>query len=278
VFVLSESSLYRDSWKDAAASFFPSRGLQFCSVDIFRSGGGGGTEAASLKLKSLEQSLVTDLSHLGDVGHKINTDPTTSPAHVVLIARGPIQCLVAQYFLESLPLAGLVLVDPLLLPDDGRAGKLEIRTEEDTRQWKKCLSDFVSLLECKTPQTPLGTHPSSIEKECRSPFMFPGDTTELESTSRLELALLRSLESDEQCDNSRPLKLEPGAVPVLVLYNGDHAFSDYFRICSEQTAASHCVGKGDQVPLLKIKENIESSGPDLDWTLRSIHEWYDESI
>jgi hypothetical protein len=36
--------------------------------------------------------------------------------NIVLITRGPIVSLVAQYYLESLPLAGLVMVDPILYP------------------------------------------------------------------------------------------------------------------------------------------------------------------
>ena len=63
---------------------------------------------ASFALKALERNLARDLSHLGevadvgDVGLHVpgHATPTTSSAHVVLIARGPIQCLVAQYFLE----------------------------------------------------------------------------------------------------------------------------------------------------------------------------------
>ena len=100
VLVLSESSLYSDSWRGAASAFFPSRGLQFCSIDIFRSRGSNRGDYGGASLRMLEQNLVTDLSHLGDALEGASDNPTSSPAHVVLVARGPIQCLVAQYFLE----------------------------------------------------------------------------------------------------------------------------------------------------------------------------------
>jgi len=98
--VLCESSLYNKnlSWKEYASSFFPMNGLHFSSIDIMRSSSSlqqtydDSTSPTSI-IQSLEHNLHTDISNLyGEIA--------TSSAHVVLVARGPLQCLVAQYFLE----------------------------------------------------------------------------------------------------------------------------------------------------------------------------------
>jgi len=94
--VLCESSLYNKhvSWKEYASTFFPLNGLHFSSIDIMRSSSlqqstYDDSSSPTSIIQSLENNLHTDLS---------NT--STSSAHVVLIAKGPIQCLIAQYFLE----------------------------------------------------------------------------------------------------------------------------------------------------------------------------------
>eukprot|EP00984_Skeletonema_dohrnii_P017347 scaffold7873_cov111-Skeletonema_dohrnii-CCMP3373.AAC.6 len=148
-FVLTESSLYSNStgtntsWREAFESFYPKQGLHFSSIDMLRSADESTTQITSVK--SLEQILASDLSHLA-------TSIGIGAAHTVLIARGPIQCLAAQYFLESLPLAGIVLVDPLLLPDDGRVKKQSATSSGvvDNR-WESSLQDFMSLLDGAAP-------------------------------------------------------------------------------------------------------------------------------
>lgn len=112
IMVLAESSLYKHSWRDCASSYYPSRGLHFASVDIMQqtsSYTGERDDESSLSLKTIQSNLARDLDHLSDVGGcdmhipgvgvGIASQSSTS-AHAVLIARGPIQCLVAQYFLE----------------------------------------------------------------------------------------------------------------------------------------------------------------------------------
>ncbi len=122
--------------------------------------------------ESLEATLKKDLSHIASHStpfaneeveflhqHLLPT-PTSSSnssssAHIVLIARGPIQCLVAQYYLESNPLAGLILVDPLLFPENGR-GEAATTTEKMNkkgggdsivdRRWNASFSKLMSVL------------------------------------------------------------------------------------------------------------------------------------
>lgn len=107
--VLAESSLYKHSWKDSATKFYPLNGLHFSSIDIMQSSLEEGGDHSTTTIKSLVQNLSKDLSNLGDVSSDVTYDdvhasshtlPNSSSAHVVLIARGPLQCLISQYFLE----------------------------------------------------------------------------------------------------------------------------------------------------------------------------------
>eukprot|EP00571_Detonula_confervacea_P008838 CAMPEP_0172326314 /NCGR_PEP_ID=MMETSP1058-20130122/56181_1 /TAXON_ID=83371 /ORGANISM="Detonula confervacea, Strain CCMP 353" /LENGTH=244 /DNA_ID=CAMNT_0013043067 /DNA_START=515 /DNA_END=1249 /DNA_ORIENTATION=+ len=243
--------------------------------------------------------MTKDLSHLGEVADGIgdadlyipgHAPPTSTSAHAVLIARGPVQCLIAQYFLESLPLAGLVLVDPLLLPVDGKTGKKEIESEESVTRWNTSLLDLISMLENRAPQMYNDASQSLLDGDIHPPLKLPSgmaiqpsDNTKYDSTLE-EISLLHALANDKKYKNARSLKLEPGAIPILVLYSGDHTYHDYYRICSERTAAFHtCGGKGDyfdQVSVLKIpkKSDGDESVDDLDQVMGSIYEWYDEVV
>jgi len=102
VVVLAESALYGDnnSWEGYSRSFFPSSGLHFASIDVFRRSHAAGHRPRhdGDSLDALERTMAEDLSRLGGDVHDIGD--ASSSAHVVLIARGPVQCIVAQYFLE----------------------------------------------------------------------------------------------------------------------------------------------------------------------------------
>ena len=218
---------------------------------------------------------------------------------------------------QSSPLAGLVLVDPLLLPEDGRAttkgsGKEKGKKTDHSgggmasSRWRTSLTDLISMLEGgdKAHPPPLG----GIVVD--PPLLFPVDdgasfaTTRQSSTVGGEIALLRSLLAKEEGGGalsdgtSRPLRLEPGSVPILVMYSGmDHAHADRYRICAERTAAFHtCGGSGDQfdqVPVLMVPRDVAAAaaagggggggssnggGDDVRATMRLIYEWYDEVV
>ncbi len=118
VVVLSESSFYHDgnnSWNDPSMSYFPRCGLQYANIDVFRSPTSGrrrrsnGAPHPHPTLDDLERTMAEDLSRLividdvyddEEIIEDAATTTTSDSAHVLLIVRGPIQCLVAQYFLE----------------------------------------------------------------------------------------------------------------------------------------------------------------------------------
>jgi len=164
--------------------------------------------------------------------------------------------------MHSLPLAGLVLVDPLILPNDGRLEELEPQHNNvSSSRWKSSLLELQSMLE-KTN----GLSKSSDQQ--RHPLQLPNDLNKLESS------LLNSLvQTKEECP--RKLKLESGAIPLLVMYTGDHSYHDHYRICAERTAAFHTSASlgdyFDQVSVLTVPTEQED-------TMKLIYDWYDEVV
>ena len=161
--------------------------------------------------------------------------------------------------MHSLPLAGLVLVDPLILPDDGRL--VGVEQHNVSNRWKSSLLELQSMLE-KTD----GLSKSTDEQ--RHPLQLPNDFNKLESS------LLDSLvQSKEECP--RKLKLESGSIPLLVMYTGDHSYHDHYRICAERTAAFHTSASlgdyFDQVSVLTVPTEQED-------TMKLIYDWYDEVV
>lgn len=296
--VLTESSLYHYSnshhkykWTEAFQLFYPSQGLYFSSIDLFRTKQISSSDESSapiieMSLKSLEHTLAADLSHLAStIG--------IGAAHTVLIARGPIRSLVAQYFLESLPLAGLVLVDPLLLPNDGRVknGPSQSSAEVVENRWNSSLQDLISLLDGTTPtmykhysdektfaDKNNHAHPLLLNDVWRR--MHPNTESKVATSFWEELSILDSL---SQSKDSRPLLLERGTIPMLICYSGssENEYEDYYRICAERTAAFHtCGGSGDyfdQVAVLRIPTE-DNGGDDLDILMEQIYEWYDVAV
>ena len=161
------------------------------------------------------------------------------------------------FVLCSLPLAGLILVDPLILPDDGR---LEgVNQHKVSNRWKSSLLELQSMLEETN-----GLYKSTD----RQPLQLPNDLNKLESS------MLNSLvQTKEECP--RTLKLESGSIPLLVMYTGDHSYHDHYRICAERTAAFHtCAGQSDyfnQVSVLKVPTEHED-------TMKLMYDWYDEAV
>jgi hypothetical protein len=140
--LLEDQGLYDSSWNSWLSRSLPDEhGLHYCYQAI--------------TLSSLETAL-----------SEITTDLATMPS-VVLLSRGPVVSWVAQYYLESLSLAGLIMVDPVFDPSSELLTRL-----------KNLYYD------------------ASVQ----------------------EHHLLNRIQSG---DESRPLKLEAGVIPMLVLSSID---------------------------------------------------------
>ena len=191
VLALLESTMYRNSWSDAFNSLYPNRGIHTMSIDLL--------------------SCISSTTSLAESFYRIHNELATdlSPhAEVVLVARGPLPSLIAQYYLESLPLTGLVMVDPLLIPrrDDGSSHE----------------------------------HGSTLQKSAQSllQHLSKANCFQEANTNSTETQLLDNLQHDDTSFD-RPLKLEPGCVPVKVMYTADATYGEEFRQCASLTATRH---------------------------------------
>lgn len=233
VLALIESTMYRGSWSQGFASTFPNRGVYYMSIDLFSCLSTTNNASGAESFSRMHNELASDLS---------------SHAEVVLVARGPLPCLVAQYYLESLPLSGLIMVDPLLIPKSAR-------------------NDVDS-----DPDANLQTTAQSLMQTLSGANYF--DKSSITSVSNTEMQLIDNLQHDTNTFD-RPLKLEAGCVPVRVMYTADAAYEEEVRHCAELTAARHTPdddeGMRGKVFIQKISETVEGEST----ILETIYQLYD---
>lgn len=91
------------SWSQVFRDFFPPRGVPFKYSSL-----------SNISATDDKETLISQV--MSELIHDIVQEEGSMPSSTVLVTRGPILSLVAQYYLESWPLAGLVMIDPLLLP------------------------------------------------------------------------------------------------------------------------------------------------------------------
>ena len=233
VIALLESSLYRNAWSRPFASAFPDRGVHFLSVDVFSDLSSSFTVSESFA--QMHTELATDLS---------------PHAEVTLVARGPLPCLVAQYYLESLPLSGLILADPLIVPR--RGGELD--TNDASSDNESLQSSVQSFLQT-TSQA----------------YCFDFET----NNENGETLLLGKMQQSGEYD--RPLKLEAGVVPVKVLYSGgDVSPEGEVRRCAEQTASYHTANDGNSLYGEVAVERLEER--EVESAIETVFSFHDEII
>jgi hypothetical protein len=186
--LLEDQGLYETSWQATLRESLPAKyGLHYC-----------------------HQSL-TALSSLDAALDEMSDDFATMPS-IVLLARGPLASWMAQYYLESLPLAGLIMVDPISLESSSLALLEELRTR------------------------------------------YAVD----EATQ--ELGLLDRIQSGAE---TRPLKLEAGVVPMLVLTSTNNLLLESARMTAERH--SDVDSPFGEVLLETVDEAEDLSGRICDW-------------
>jgi len=103
------------SWIEAFRSKIPrDYGMSFASVSLqmrrkLNNNGGDNN------IITAERGIAAPLS---DVMQALRDSSLPGVSDAVLVARGPVSSLCAQYYLESFSLKGLVMIDPILLDDD----------------------------------------------------------------------------------------------------------------------------------------------------------------
>lgn len=105
--LVEDQGLYHTSWSSYLRDALPNEyGLHFCKQQI--------------TLSSMEASLA-----------EMTSDLEAKPS-VVLLARGPAVSWVAQFYLEDLPLSGLIMVDPVFEPSMELLEELNSMYSEDS--------------------------------------------------------------------------------------------------------------------------------------------------
>jgi hypothetical protein len=190
--VLTEDHTFYESdpsWQTCFGLSFPrDYGIHFSKMDL-------------QNFTSLEAGLVEMEQDLG------------SEMNVVLVTKGPLVSWLAPYYLESLPLSGLVMVDPIEL------------TRESARDLKR---------------------------------LYPPDASEHEVLDRICRG-----------DDSRPLLLEPGVLPILVLSTRVDFVHDAIQVATRHSDPDSSFGR------YTVKE---VDGTDEDEIANLIHRWIDDSV
>lgn len=190
--VLTEDHLFYESdpsWQTSFGQRFPrDYGIQFSKMDLqnFTSLAAG--------LVEMEQDLGTEMN-------------------VVLVTKGPLVSWLAPYYLESLPLSGLVMVDPIELTRD-------------------------SARDLKTLYPPDATEQEVLDRICRG-------------------------------EDSRPLLLEPGVLPMLVLSTRVDFVHDASQVAARHSDPDGSFGR------YTVKE---IDGTDEDEIADLIHWWIDDNV
>ena len=109
IILTQDAGVYDDSWSHDFTHQLPTQ---------------HGMAVAELTLSST--NTTNPNTTMAEALQELSADLTRNTHNTVLVARGPWMAWLAQFYLESLPLAGLVLVDPLPLDDRNSFNQLDM--------------------------------------------------------------------------------------------------------------------------------------------------------
>jgi len=197
--LLVESTIHpkdhSSSWSDTFGQEFPQNGISFHVSNLFSKNDTAVSSSTEISndppqfFYQCESALVQDMEELCD-------------PNIIVITRGPIPSLIAQYFLESRSMAGLVMMDPFLVPF----------SKDDLQSSAQIYSKY------------LQQHGSSFEVH--------GGTNYNTEYQMIQSILPPNLGGME---NPRILRLEPGSVPMFILYSNQHHFPENIQHNQEQS-------------------------------------------
>lgn len=116
VVLMEDESLYPNLWRHDFQALVPrDYGMSFASIN---EGTGQGSNNVSIDADAVTSDRTDSM---GSFSRRLEILKTTLPPinDAVLVSRGPLSSLCAQYYLESFSLQGLVMVDPILLDQRG---------------------------------------------------------------------------------------------------------------------------------------------------------------
>jgi len=266
--VLSEGAYSKNAyfplWEKQFSDYLPKRGIHFLSVDIFN---------------SVREKVINRKSSLGELDKEMydpfricdnelanNIELMTG---AVLIARGGLSCLIAQYYLESRSLAGLVLVDPVLTPDTVRDDNANYQTQRlnssASRYFKTARFQYENDgQDVVSPDGIVTNDDAALTMNCSS-------SQRMKETENHLLQWLQLKGSKGQ----RLLRLEKGSVPTLVLCSVGHDEEAFYQECAKYTASLH---NDENSPWGKVDIRQINVLESPNMVAKQILEWYDENI
>lgn len=173
-----------NSWKGYFQQEFPYRGIHYVNVTIWDGIHRKSSINPYLYLKQAEEQLASDVSMF--------------PAPT-LITRGGLLSIVAQFYLESYALSGLVMIDPYISPEVALSSSSEPHSSMST--------SCSMLLQSMEVEESKSLHQQQQQQH----------VVNKEEDIELHLLKLLSYPNISRKD-IRLLKLEPSSVPILLMY------------------------------------------------------------
>jgi len=235
--IYAESSLYsktNKSWVKCFEKVFPQRGLHFVNVSIFDT-------------SSKEEWKGNPYAHIRHAEIELANDISSFPCPV-LVTRGGLPSMVAQFYLESFALSGLVMVDPFVLPEIASSSA-----------------------------TPSNRTSTSCRKLFQEERLQAQNETQ-DNCAELHLLQLLSSSSEYSGKEARVLKMEPSSVPMLLLYPSiispleQSSNEEWYKICVEITAEYHN-SMEETVSVQQLQQ-----GPKALEALDAIVTWLDDKV
>jgi hypothetical protein len=240
-----------NSWKEYFQQEFPYRGIHYVNISILDGKIHPSEEGRDWKSSSSSSSR-NPYPYLKEAEEQLASDVSMFPSPT-LITRGGLLSMVAQFYLESYALSGLVMLDPYISPEVASSSEPCLNT-----------STSCSML----------LHSMEVEKSKRLKQQHV-----LLEEDDLELHLLKMLSiPNTSRTDVRLLKLEPSSVPMLLVYPTTSAivpltgFQEWTKTSVQQLVDYH--GKGT-VDVHYLQQQQDQKAVE---TINTIISWLDEKV
>jgi hypothetical protein len=179
IILTEDGSLYPESWHEQCSTKLPvEHGISYTNFSLTTDTESDTSNSTSLfhqGLAEMKEELSTE--NLGTTGG-------------ILVARGPWMCWLAQFHLESMSLAGVVLVDPLPLQDRNSLNQMELlyqkRGMESSLEYKM-FKNYVAHFKDNWGATALQLEPGSVPMLVLQSFNRPAfDKAAIKTADRHE--------------------------------------------------------------------------------------------
>lgn len=237
-----------NSWKEYFQQEFPYRGIHYVNISIL-----DGRIHQSEEGRDWKSCSRNPYQYLKQAEEQLALDVSMFPAPT-LITRGGLLSMVAQFYLESYALSGLVMLDPYISPEVASSSEPCLNT-----------STSCSML----------LHSMEVEKcQQQQHVLFEEEDVEL------QLLKMLSIPNTSRKD-VRLLKLEPNPVPMLLIYPTTSAivpltgFQEWTKTSVQQIVNYHGNTEEGAVDVHCLQQQQDQKAVE---TINTIISWLDEKV